>query len=73
MTYFYIDMKTWDRLDALIIDEATLQAAEQGLNYLNPDDFYGLGEAANLEEAQAMWAKQWNESVMDAIYEANHP
>lgn len=73
MTTYYISMKTWDNLDAIIIDEATLEAAEHGLNYLNPDDFTFLCEADSMEQAKEIWAKEWNQMVGDRLMEANHP
>ena len=73
MKNYYINMKTWEDLDAQIIDEETLAAAEQGRNYLNPDDFTYLCEAESLEQAKEAWAKEWNQMIGDRQMEANHP
>lgn len=37
--------------DPQVIDEKTMEDAENGLNYLNPDDFMFLCEANTLEDA----------------------
>ena len=66
MTEFYINYKIDDEQ---IIDLATLEAAENGKNYLNPDDFMFLCEANNIEEAE-----QFNRHEnMLAKWECNHP
>ena len=65
--YFVNQNQLYDP-QAVIIDESTLDAAEQGKNYLNPDDFIFHGEFTSEEEArQALWNEQG-----DAIYCKQH-
>lgn len=52
MASFYINYRNNRLLEEQIIDEKTLQDAEKGLNYLNPDDFIYLCDANSLEEAE---------------------
>lgn len=52
-----------------IIDEKTLEDAENGNNYLNPDDFMFLCEADNLENAQ----DKHRTDCMLAEWEKCHP
>lgn len=49
MANFYINYRSNKEQ---IIDERTLEDAENGKNYLNPDDFMFLCEADTLEDAQ---------------------
>lgn len=49
MIEFYINYKIDNEQ---IIDLHTLEEAERGNNYFNPDDFIFLCEAETLEEAQ---------------------
>lgn len=72
MKDFYINMNHLDKLDAQIIDEATLVDAERFKNYLDADDFMHLCEAENMEQAKEIWAKEWNQMIGDRIMEASH-
>lgn len=56
---YFVNMNQMDDPQAVIIDEATLDAAERGENYLNPDDFIFHGEYADIKEArQELWNEQ---------------
>lgn len=58
---YYVNVNQLIDNDATIIDEETLKAAEQGKNYLNPDDFILHGEFENMEEArQKLWDENWD-------------
>jgi hypothetical protein len=66
---YFVDINRLYDPDAPIIDEATLDAAERGENYLNPDDFILHGKYADIEEArQALWNEQG-----EALYWKQHP
>lgn len=66
---YFIDITQLNDPDAPIIDEATLDAAERGENYLNPDDFIFHGEYADIEEArQAHWDERG-----ERLYWEQHP
>ena len=67
MKAYYINTRTWDRPDAEIIDEITMENAEQGLNSLNPEEFLFLCEADSLEQAKEAWAAAWNQPLSDIL------
>ena len=53
---YYIDFNTWFTDDPLIIDEPTLEAAERGENYIDPEPFIFHGEFDSPEDAlQHYW------------------
>ena len=66
MANFYINYRINEEQ---IIDERTLEDAENGKNYLNPDDFMFLCEANSLEDAQ----DKYRTDCMFAEYEKYHP
>lgn len=65
---YFVDITNLNDPDATIIDETTLEVAERGENYLNPDDFIFHGEFASPEEARQA---HWNERG-DALYCYQH-
>lgn len=66
---YFIDINQLNNPQATIIDEATLDAAERGENYLNPDDFIFHGEYDSPEDAyQALWNEQG-----ERLYWEQHP
>ena len=73
MKTYYINMNTIDQYDAHIIDDAALEAAERGGNYLNADDFMFLCDAESFEQAKAIWVEEWNQSVFNREAEKHHP
>ena len=66
MTNFYINYRSKSEL---IIDQGTLEDAENGKNYLNPDDFMFLCEANSLEDAQ----DKYRTDCMISNWEKCHP
>ena len=66
MANFYINYRS-DKEQ--IINERTLEDAENGKNYLNPDDFMFLWNADNLEDAQDKYIPD----CMFTEYEKCHP
>lgn len=66
MTNFYINYRSKSEL---IIDQETLEDAESGKNYLNPDDFMFLCEADSLEDAQ----DKYRTDCMLSNWEKSHP
>lgn len=66
MANFYINYRSNEEQ---IIDERTLENAENGNNYLNPDDFMFLCEADSLEDAQ----DKYRTDCMLSEYEKCHP
>lgn len=66
---YFVDITRLNDSQAPIIDEATLDAAERGENYLNPDDFILHGEFESPEDArQALWNEQG-----ERLYWEQHP
>ena len=59
--YFY-DWTAADEMSAVIIDLETLEAAERGENYLNPNNFSWLGEFDSPEAARYTHTQQVAES-----------
>lgn len=66
MANFYINYRSKREQ---IIDEVTLEDAEKGKNYLNPDDFMFLCEANSLEDAQ----DKYRTDCMLSNWEKSHP
>lgn len=66
---YFVDVNQLNDAQAAIIDEATLDAAERGENYLNPDDFIFHGEYESIDDArQALWDEQG-----ERLYWEQHP
>lgn len=72
MTNYYCKTSLWGTESRCIIDEHTMEEAEQGKNYLNPDDFDFLCEAESMEEAERYYDKEQSDSIFDKIAEADH-
>ena len=73
MTTFYYKAGSWGEYDALIIDETTLDQAERGENYLDPDDFYFLCEAENIEAARELYWEEASRALRQLEMESAHP
>lgn len=70
MKNYYVDLGNLFDPEALIIDEETLEAAERGENYLNPNHFIFHGEFKSMEDAR----QQHCNECWDARYaEKDHP
>lgn len=52
MEEYFVDYRCEDAMNANIIDLETLEAAERGENYLNPDDYMFLGDFDSMEDAR---------------------
>ena len=72
MTNYYFKTSLWGTESRCIIDEHTMEEAEQGKNYLNPDDFDFLCEAETMEEAERYYDKEQSDSIFDKIAESDH-
>ena len=73
MKNFYIQISTYETETPNIIDEATLEQAERGENYLNPDDFTFLCEAENASAANEFYFDEISRAFFERYAEANHP
>lgn len=71
-TYF-IKITTWGTDMPQIIDEETLQQAERGGNYLNPDDYDFLCEADCIEDAEDYYSEALSDEIFSRIAERDHP
>lgn len=66
---YFVNVDQLSDPQATIIDEATLDAAERGENYLNPDSFIYCGEYDEIDDArQALWNEQG-----EHLYWEQHP
>ncbi len=67
---YYFKTADYGESSVSIIDEQTLLKAEQGLNYLNPEEYSFLCEAEDMTEAQSYY---WNvefQSYVSGLMEA---
>lgn len=72
MAEYYIRIPTWGTTEPHIIDEAAIEQAERGVNYLNPDDFMFLYEAESIEDAEVMYWEEFSRYVNDLFAESMH-
>lgn len=70
MNRYYIDIRTYCTPQPHIIDEATLDQAERGGNYLNPDDFMLLCEAASMADAIKCHAQEYGQLLVEVMFDA---
>lgn len=70
---YYIQLSTWGSEAPNIIDAETMENAERGLNYLNPEDFNYLCEAACAHDALEFYFEELSKAYFDSIAEAMHP
>lgn len=70
---YYIQLSTWGSETPNIIDAETMENAERGLNYLNPEDFNYLCEAGCLHDAEEFYFEELSEAIFDAYAEQFHP
>lgn len=73
MKTYYIKSETYGTGTPNIIDEETMIQAEQGKNYLNPDDYMFHCEADCMEDAEEQYWKEFSEMAFDRIAESCHP
>ena len=73
MKNFYIQISTYETETPNIIDEATLEQAERGENYLNPDDFTFLCEAESASAANEAYFDEISKAFFERFAEALHP
>lgn len=68
MTNFYIRLSDLGSTTMSIIDEDTLDKAERGENYLDPDDYDFICEAETLEEADDYYWNVWFQDYASSRY-----
>lgn len=73
MTAYYYRISEWGNPTPTIIDESTLEQAEKGLNYLNPDEFNFLCEAESLEKADEIYWDKVSRGYSYRMAESMHP
>lgn len=73
MNRYYISISTCYTPNPNIIDEDTLDQAERGENYLNPDDFMFHCEASSMEDAVKCYWKEFSEHWNQIEGESDHP
>ena len=73
MTGFFIKISTYGSTTPNIITEKVFQQAEQGKNYLNPDDYDFLCDAESVQEAEEFYYNKVGEEQMIAYFESFHP
>ena len=69
---YYIQISTWGSDTPNIIDADTMENAELGLNYLNPEDFDYLCEADCIHDAEEFYFEEQRRSIFDAYAEQFH-
>lgn len=73
MNRYYIRTLTYNTPNPDIIDEATIEQAERGENYLDPDDFMLLCYADSMEEAVKNYWKEVSQNWNEIEGESDHP
>lgn len=73
MTIFYIRTATYGSSTPHIVDQDTMDQAERGMNYLNPDEFMYHCEAENMNAAEEQYWKEFSQMACDYQAEKDHP
>ena len=73
MKSYYIKISTWGTETPNIIDDEVMVQAEQGKNYLNPDEYDFLCEAECMKDAEEFYFEELSEEIFNTIAEAGHP
>ena len=70
---YFVDLRTWGTETPNIIDDKVMVYAEQGKNYLNPDDYDFLCEAECMKDAEEFYFEKHNDELFIAFCEKDHP
>lgn len=73
MKCYYIRIQTWGTNLPDIIDEEAMYQAEQGMNYLNPDEYEFLCEAEHMAAAKEFYWEEFSRMANDMVAERFHP
>ena len=73
MKAWYIKSADYREYNAHIIDEDIMKQAEQGKNYLNPDDYDFLCDASSADEARKIHLDERSAMLNQEFGEWDHP
>lgn len=73
MKEFYIRISTYGTNMPHIIDEVSMNQAEKGMNYLDPDEFMFHCVAECLYDAEEQYWKEFSKMAIDKEAERRHP
>ena len=73
MKEYYIRIQTLGTNLPDIIDEEAMYQAEQGMNYLNPDEYMFLCEAEHMFAAKEFYMEEFSRMANDMVAEHRHP
>ena len=73
MREHYIRIATYGSNTPHIIDEEAMYQVERGMNYINPDEFMFLCEAACMHDAEHYYWEEFSQMAFDAEAERLHP
>ena len=73
MKAYFIRTNTYGTNTPHIIDEETMEQAEKGRNYLNPEEFMFHCEADSMNEAEEQYWKEFSEMACDYMAEKDYP
>lgn len=72
MKLYYIKTDTFGSDKPVLIDEEIMLQAEQGMNYLNPDDYMFFCEADCLADAKEFYWEEFSRIANDRVAEKYH-